>query len=69
MAHSSTRPSPGLKGHVEINQLHPGAMRPIRWNPLQFGKHIDPEQQFAAISDLCANAQRTNPSWRGRPPL
>ncbi len=26
---------PGLAGRVDIRQLYPGAVRPIRWNPLQ----------------------------------
>lgn len=57
--------APGLDGHVEIYQLQPGAMRPLRWNPLQFGKRIDPEQQLRAICDLWANAGGMGPRQLG----
>jgi len=57
--------APGLQGHVEIYQLQPGAMRPLRWNPLQFGKRIDPEQQLRAICDLFANAGGMGPRQLG----
>ena len=57
--------APGLDGHVEIYQLQPGAMRPLRWNPLQFGKRIDPEQQLRAICDLFANAGGMGPRQLG----
>ena len=29
--------APGLEGHVDIRQLQPDAVRPLRWNPLQSG--------------------------------
>ncbi|HUT19195.1 MAG TPA: hypothetical protein VM366_08545 [Anaerolineae bacterium] len=57
--------APGLKGHVEIYQLQPGAMRPMRWNPLQFGTRIDPEQKLEAICDLFANAGGMGPRQLG----
>jgi hypothetical protein len=57
--------APGLDRHVEIYQLQPGAMRPLRWNPLQFGKRIDPEQQLRAICDLFANAGGMGPRQLG----
>ena len=35
---------PGMDGRVDIRQLYPGAVRPIRWNPLQVPKRIAAEQ-------------------------
>jgi hypothetical protein len=42
----------GLEGHVEILQLWPNAARPLRWNPLQIGRNIDPETQWRAFADI-----------------
>ncbi|MFZ2096697.1 MAG: serine-rich protein, partial [Anaerolineales bacterium] len=44
--------APGLEGHVDILQLWPNAARPLRWNPLQIGHHIDPETQWRAFADI-----------------
>jgi len=44
--------APGLAGHVEIRQLSPGGVRPLRWNPLQIGRNILPEVQWRAFSDI-----------------
>ena len=44
--------APGLLGHVEILQLWPNAARPLRWNPLQIGRNIDPETQWRAFADI-----------------
>ena len=44
--------APGLAGHVEIRQLSPGGVRPLRWNPLQVGRNVLPEVQWRAFSDL-----------------
>ncbi len=44
--------APGLEGHVNILQLWPDAVRPFRWNPLQIGRHINPETQWRAFSDV-----------------
>ncbi len=44
--------APGLQGHVEIRQLSPGGVRPLRWNPLQIGRNILPEVQWRAFSDI-----------------
>jgi hypothetical protein len=44
--------APGLEGHVDILQLWPNAARPLRWNPLQIGRHIDPETQWRAFADI-----------------
>lgn len=44
--------APGLEGHVEIRQLSPGGVRPLRWNPLQIGRHILPEVQWRTFCDV-----------------
>ncbi len=44
--------APGLEGHVNILQLQPDAVRPMRWNPLQIGLHISPETQWRAFADV-----------------
>ena len=44
--------APGLAGHVEIRQLSPGGVRPLRWNPLQVGRFVPPEVQWRAFSDI-----------------
>ncbi len=44
--------APGLEGHVDIRQLWPDAPRPLRWNPLQIGRNIDPETQWRAFADI-----------------
>jgi len=46
--------APGLAGHVDIRQLWPNAVRPLRWNPLQIGTNIDPETQWRAFADIFA---------------
>ncbi len=43
---------------VDLYQLYAGAVRPLRWNPLQIGKRISPDRQYAATSELIANAGR-----------
>ena len=43
---------PGLEGHVDVLQLWPNAARPLRWNPLQIGRNIDPETQWRAFADI-----------------
>ena len=44
--------APGLDGRVEIRQLSPGGVRPLRWNPLQIGRNILPEVQWRAFCDI-----------------
>ena len=48
----------GLLGHVDIRQLWPNAVRPLRWNPLQIGVHIDPEMQWRAFADIFGSIAR-----------
>jgi hypothetical protein len=43
---------PGLEGKVDIRQLRPDGVRPLRWNPLQIGTYINPETQLRAFADL-----------------
>ena len=47
--------APGLEGHVEIRQLSPGGVRPLRWNPLQIGRNISPEMHWRSFSDIFGN--------------
>lgn len=44
--------APGLENRVEIRQLSPGGVRPLRWNPLQIGRNILPEVQWRAFCDI-----------------
>ncbi|MEJ5200624.1 MAG: serine-rich protein [Anaerolineales bacterium] len=44
--------APGLEGHIDIRQLYPSAPRPLRWNPLQIGRNINPEVQWRAFVDI-----------------
>ena len=48
----------GLDGHVDILQLWPNAARPLRWNPLQIGRNIDPETQWRAFADIFGSIAR-----------
>ena len=56
---------PGLEGRVDIRQLHPGGVRPIRWNPLQIPKRIDPSRYRTLVCELFANAGRMGPRQLG----
>ncbi|NJC87295.1 MAG: serine-rich protein [Desulfuromonas sp.] len=56
---------PGLEGRVDIRQLHPGGVRPIRWNPLQIPKRIDPVRYRNLVCELFANAGRMGPRQLG----
>lgn len=44
--------APGLENRVNILQLWPDAVRPMRWNPLQIGRNIAPETQWRAFADV-----------------
>ena len=50
--------APGLDGRVEIRQLSPGGVRPLRWNPLQIGRHVLPEVQWRAFCDIFGAVSR-----------
>jgi hypothetical protein len=50
--------APGLDGHVDIRQLWPTAARPLRWNPLQIGRNINPETQWRAFADIFGSVAR-----------
>ncbi|MEM2265367.1 MAG: serine-rich protein [Candidatus Hadarchaeales archaeon] len=50
--------APGLEGRVDIRQLSPGGVRPLRWNPLQIGRYIMPEVQWRAFCDIFAAVAR-----------
>ena len=49
---------PGLEGRVDIRQLYPGAVRPIRWNPLQMPRRIRPVAYRNLVVEMFANAGR-----------
>ena len=44
--------APGLAGKVEIRQLSPNGVRPLRWNPLQIGRRIPPELHWRTFCDV-----------------
>ncbi|MEK7439374.1 MAG: serine-rich protein, partial [Chloroflexota bacterium] len=53
------------RDRVDIYQLAPGSLRPFRWNFLQIGRRITPDQQWLATSELIANAGRMGPRQLG----
>ena len=44
--------APGIEQRVDIRQLRPDGVRPLRWNPMQIGKYINPETQLKAFVDV-----------------
>lgn len=44
--------APGIEDRVDIRQLRPDGVRPLRWNPLQVGTHINPETQLKGFVDV-----------------
>ncbi len=56
---------PGMPGRVDIRQLHPGGVRPLRWNPLQIPKRVDPSRYRTLVCELFANAGRMGPRQLG----
>ncbi len=56
---------PGMRGRVDIRQLYPGAVRPMRWNPLQVPKRVDPVRYRNLVIELFANAGRMGPRQLG----
>lgn len=50
--------APDLHGRVEIRQLSPGGVRPLRWNPLQIGRNILPEVQWRTFCDVFGQIAR-----------
>ncbi len=53
------------RDRIDVWQLQPGAVRPLRWNPLQIGKRIDPVRQLRATTELFANAGQMGPRQLG----
>ena len=46
---------PDLEGRVTVRQLEANGAWPLRWNPLQLGRRIDPEGQCRMFADIfCA---------------
>ncbi|MGD9099481.1 MAG: serine-rich protein, partial [Anaerolineae bacterium] len=58
-------PESGGKARVDVWQLYPGAVRPLRWNPLQIGRRIPPDRQLRATAELFANAGQMGPRQLG----
>ncbi len=56
---------PEMEGRVDIRQLYPGAVRPLRWNPLQIPRRIDPVRYRTLLVELFANAGRMGPRQLG----
>ncbi len=46
--------APGLEGQgkVDVRQLNPHGVRPLRWNPLQISRYVNPEEQMKAFADI-----------------
>jgi hypothetical protein len=55
----------GEPGRVEVWQVFPGATVPIRWNPLQIGRRVNPERQMRATCELVRNAGQMGPRQYG----
>lgn len=45
----------GLEGRVDVRQLSAGGTRPLRWNPLQIGRRIDPEVHWRRFCEVFAS--------------
>jgi len=56
---------PGMNERVDIRQLYPGAVRPIRWNPLQIPSARSPSATARRSWSLFANAGRMGPRQLG----
>ena len=56
---------PGLTYRVDIRQLYPGAVRPIRWNPLQIPRRTPVYRYRNMLVELFANAGRMGPRQLG----
>ena len=56
---------PGMRGRVDIRQLNPYAVRPLRWNFLQVPKRMDPYTYRTRVAELFANAGRMGPRQLG----
>jgi hypothetical protein len=57
--------APLNKARVDIWGLYPGAVRPLRWNPLQIGQRVAPDRQLRATAELFANAGQMGPRQLG----
>jgi hypothetical protein len=55
----------GMKGRIDIRQLYPGAVRPIRWNPLQVPRRTPVYRYRNMLVELFANAGRMGPRQLG----
>jgi hypothetical protein len=46
---------------LDLYQLYPGASRPFRWNFMQIGRRIPPDEQVPAMAELFCAAGRMGP--------
>ncbi len=44
--------APGLRDKVDVRQLTPTGVRPLRWNPLQISRYIHPEEQMKSFASI-----------------
>lgn len=56
---------PGMEDRVDIRQLQPGALCPLRWNILQIPKRIESGRYRTLVAELFANAGRMGPRQLG----
>ena len=47
--------APGLEGRVDVRQLSGDGTRPLRWNPLQIGRRIEPETHWRRFCEVFAS--------------
>ncbi|MEA2008301.1 MAG: ATP-binding protein, partial [Chloroflexota bacterium] len=47
--------APGIENQVDVRQLNPTGVRPLRWNPMQISRHITPSMQLASFVDIFSN--------------
>ncbi len=57
--------SPIPPERIDLYQLYPGAPRPFRWNFMQIGRRIHPDQQYPATAELLCAAGRMGPRQIG----
>jgi Amt family ammonium transporter len=57
--------APGIEDMVDIRQLTPHGVRPLRWNPLQISRYIIPEVQMASFVDIFGNVAQLGIQFLG----
>jgi hypothetical protein len=56
---------PGMEDRVDIRQLQPGALCPLRWNILQIPRRVESGRYRTLVAELFANAGRMGPRQLG----